>query len=1304
MSMTACLAIVSDITATDSDAVLAAVDMHRAAGMSAADAHRTAANDLLAEIEAERAEIMRIVRTQHEDLFIAPPPPAPKPEPYKTKFFEPQTKAEAKSLAEDAALQTAWLDERARSMGYSDIDQLVDRDFDAFMELADEWRETNPAEMMMQRVFHGTPYRGIEKFDTTKIGTGEGAQAYGYGLYFAGRKEIAEFYRRTLTERLANDPEFWAGVKLPPGLSRAEITELDGLYALLNKNRDGNGRPLNDAESARWKTLRDKESARTDAINEARPKGQLYEVEIPEDNEFLLWDKRLSEQPAKVIEALAPFIERHKANQRKVMSAFPPAEVEREIAAGLKTITGQELYEQAGYIEAGGDRSASEYLLGLGIRGIKYLDGTSRSAGDGSYNYVLFSGEDAQIAALHMARGTPSRFTLPEFGRAAKTVEALQNRYNRWKQVIETVGKQGGIVSEANDFYRAEERYWGKVASRIEDFGKDVDDFVKALTDDGIDMRSMQLYAYAKHAKERNAYLRTVRAPGAGGFDSWSGMSDADADAIIADSKAAGLDATFDKHHAKLMGWTQGTRDLLLDEGLITDDQYLTLQAAYDNYVPLGGKPGEQVKSKPGTGKGFNIRGKETERARGRYSEADNIIEQIIQARVTALTRAGKNEVLRSFLQFVIENPDPTLWEVNAVETRPVMTVDDQGNQIIEEQRSVVKDDRTVGIKDGGKEVFVKINDKVLREQMKNLNAEEIGIVHGHMLAAQRMLGRLYTSLSPTFTVLNFSRDTMAASLGMLDETGFRGAAKLWKELPRAVVESFRSEFGTASPDYQLFRATGGKTGFMNFRDIPEIAADLQKSIKNFEQGGIDPRVWGPKALRTIEKINAGLENANRFAAFQAARSEGKSLAEAAKVSKNITVNFNRKGTLTNALSAYFLFFNPAVQGTVRVMQGLKSPKTLATLGAGMTGVAMLALQNASMGDDDDGVAWWDKIQPEVKDRNFIIVLPDVPALASTGEPIPGSRNGRYIKVPMPYGWNWFATVANQAADLWRNSIDPARGVTPAKAAARTAGAFLAAYMPAPELTRSFENSKGAAMALVPDFINAPVGAVFNLNAFGRQMYPDYDEKAPDSTKYFAGQAGTIFQRAAAGLNAATGGDAYSSGLLDFTPATLESLTRAYGGGPASFILDTMNAMYVRQSIERPDLDVRRLPFAKQLYGRIDAETDRMLAYERMNTIAEKIDPVERAKKAGNFAAAREYADESGQIAKLGGALKSTRDRLSTLRKQELAIISADHPESVKYARLQSLEQQRRKVLQDINRAYDAAMRAPERAAEPALQ
>ena len=83
------------------------------------------------------------------------------------------------------------------------------------------------------------------------------------------------------------------------------------------------------------------------------------------------------------------------------------------------------------------------------------------------------------------------------------------------------MGKQGGIVNEANDFYRAEERYWGKVASRVEDFGKDVEDFVKGLTEDGIDMRSSSRYfthdlgtnasrliAFIEEANERIEALR----------------------------------------------------------------------------------------------------------------------------------------------------------------------------------------------------------------------------------------------------------------------------------------------------------------------------------------------------------------------------------------------------------------------------------------------------------------------------------------------------------------------------------------------------------------------------------------------------------------------------------------------------------------------------------------------------------------------------------------------------------------------------------------------------------------------------
>jgi hypothetical protein len=201
----------------------------------------------------------------------------------------------------------------------------------------------------------------------------------------------------------------------------------------------------------------------------------------------------------------------------------------------------------------------------------------------------------------------------------------------------------------------------------------------------------------------------------------------------------------------------------------------------------------------------------------------------------------------------------------------------------------------------------------------------------------------------------------------------------------------------------------------------------------------------------------------------------------------------------------------------------------------------------------------------------------------------------------------------------------------------------------------------------------------------------------PDSSKYFAGQAGTIFQRTAEGMNAATGGSKYESGLIDLTPATVEALVRAYGGGPASFTLDIMNAMYVRQNIERPDVDWRRMPFAKQLYGRIDAETDRMLSYERMDRVSEVVDRVDKARRDGNIEDAKRMRDEAPELYRLGGALKVTRDRLGELRKQELAIIASDESEGSKFAKLTALNGQKRRVLQDMNRAFNASMRAEEK-------
>ncbi|MEY3252267.1 MAG: hypothetical protein RL227_1240, partial [Pseudomonadota bacterium] len=271
-----------------------------------------------------------------------------------------------------------------------------------------------------QRVWHGTPYRGIEQFSTDKIGTGEGVQAYGWGLYFAGKKEIAEHYRKKLSAggdfTLIDGKRWDFGSDLSKPLSESD--RLDNLAVMmLQQAQSADGLEAlakrRDADPAVVKRAREMLPRTTWA-----PSGQTYEVDIPEDSEMLLWDRPLSEQPANVQKALAPFLARYEQDQRRTMSAFSAADVEREIAANRKTITGQGLYEQAGYME-GGDQRASEYLRSLGIRGIKYLDGTSRNAGTGTFNYVIFDGADAKIAGALFSRrtsqdilnpgGTPSR-------------------------------------------------------------------------------------------------------------------------------------------------------------------------------------------------------------------------------------------------------------------------------------------------------------------------------------------------------------------------------------------------------------------------------------------------------------------------------------------------------------------------------------------------------------------------------------------------------------------------------------------------------------------------------------------------------------------------------------------------------------------------------------------------------------------------------------------------------------------------------------------------------------------------------
>ena len=190
---------------------------------------------------------------------------------------------------------------------------------------------------------------------------------YGHGLYFADSREVAEFYRTTLGNR---DSSGYASAHLNAQNIVARFNG-DADWAAEVVRDQINNTPEADPNHQRLTaTLGFIENG-----GYAKPlpaAGALYEVSIaPPEDTFLLWDKPLSEQSEKVRDALR----RLDWMDQSVFAQY----------------TGQQMYEGQvrdatmfeGRDKGNAQQEASSALLKAGIRGIKYLDGASRSVSGG---------------------------------------------------------------------------------------------------------------------------------------------------------------------------------------------------------------------------------------------------------------------------------------------------------------------------------------------------------------------------------------------------------------------------------------------------------------------------------------------------------------------------------------------------------------------------------------------------------------------------------------------------------------------------------------------------------------------------------------------------------------------------------------------------------------------------------------------------------------------------------------------------------------------------------------------------------
>ena len=416
-------------------------------------------------------------------------------------------------------------------------------------------------------------------------------------------------------------------------------------------------------------------------------------------------------------------------------------------------------------------------------------------------------------------------------------------------------------------------------------------------------------------------------------------------------------------------------------------------------------------------------------------------------------------------------------------------------------------------MKDGEEYVIYVNGDPQLAQAMNNTRAHRVReIQSGKLDRAAAWLGRkmaaAYTSLSPLFIPSNYFRDLTMT----LASTAIREDAKYNYLLRKNLATSWNLGFmlrdyqngklrekvsnGNATPKEQMFydfMMNGGETGFVSSLDVEDLKKKFKNDLKDLDRWKANPVKVGHIIMDAIEFLNRAIEDSNRFAVYMTSIQYGRSIDEAVNDAKDVTLNFNRKGTGEygwQMIRNLYLFINPAVQSlqTLGALVKHHPFKFTAVTASWLASGVLVPIVNAALmsllgGYDDKDKYWqftkWDR-------RNNLIMW------------VPFTHE--YVKIPLAQEFRAFYGVGDMIASKMMG------GELAEESWSQYGEDLLGQVVDMLPLDPTGYDGN-IAVSLMPNAIRPVFELAFNVDFTGKPLFKDseYNKYDPNFTKAYVG-------------------------------------------------------------------------------------------------------------------------------------------------------------------------------------------------------